>query len=417
MGVSGLVPYQLSFVSPRLKRLSALQRYLFSIQLELKLYLPHFVPEKISGEPVLLLSCTDSSTPRQVQVGFFESNGSYSSNFPRISPSGQVDSILYTNRKPIEAVMPFHYQRIPASIRNLFRGLLGRFSYEKHVKAQRVKEWYLSHFLSLESILELDVADLIQPGNSCDPYPSRKDFAFAITHDLDTEFGQSQIDELLKIEEELGFRSCSFVVPGSYPLNRSLLASLIRRGHEIGCHDINHDNHLAFLSSTEIRKRFDGISGFISNYHIEGFRSGSFLRTKAMLEVVQEYFQYDSSIPEKRTQPYLNGCFRQRPFQLLGTLVEIPVTLPTDGELLSHMLSPSEILEIWITKVRMLSIINGCGVFLNHPEKGFSDGERMRSLYEKFLTRLRDNFGTAWFCLPRELTHWFSKKETQNARA
>ena len=52
--------------------------------------------------------------------------------------------------------------------------------------------------------------------NLIHPWPDAADFAFVLTHDVETEEGLKRIPVVAAIEEELGFRSSWNLVPHKY---------------------------------------------------------------------------------------------------------------------------------------------------------------------------------------------------------
>ncbi|GEM_PF-6791871 len=402
------IPYRITFVSPKLKRLHRLFSYLNECGQEAEVLLRGQTAEDTEGELVLVLEPhSGGKSPLSLRMGGgSEALSQLVNGIPGSSASFlEPDSLFYTCRKPLSSRLPFDYQRVPAVIRIFFRNHLFRRASRGIARFEEYKKWYLATFFDLKALLMLDTETFGAADGVGGLYPEGREFAFLMTHDVDSEYGQKKIQGLLDIEENSGLRSCSFFVPASYQLNHRLLESMISKGHEIGCHDVRHDTKIAFTSESNIRREFEGIRGFVRAFDVKGFRAAGFLRTQSLMTVVSETFKYDSSIPEKRIMPYLNGCFRQHPFNMFNGLLEIPMTLPSDGELLSLGFSVDEIFEIWRSKIQILSLINGCAVFLNHPEIGFSDGKEMTALYEKFLGTVIADF-KPWICLPRELSDW-----------
>ena len=81
------------------------------------------------------------------------------------------------------------------------------------------------------------------------------------------------------------------------------------------------------------------------------------------------------------------------------------MTFPGDGELLRRGFSKGEIWDLWVSKLEVLSIVNGCGVMLTHPEPGFSDTPEMISFYERFIAYALSRY-QPWVGLPKELAEW-----------
>jgi len=97
-------------------------------------------------------------------------------------------------------------------------------------------------------------------------WPSGKQFAFVITHDVETEKGLGHVRELARADAEHGFRSCFNFVPERYPVEPKLRRDLEDQGFEIGVHGLKHDGKLRTLSSSMCS---------INPEHTPGFRPGS----------------------------------------------------------------------------------------------------------------------------------------------
>src|SRR2546430_10118622 len=90
----------------------------------------------------------------------------------------------------------------------------------------------------------------IMPGSERPPedwpgWPEGKKFAFVLTHDVESANGLGKCEQLVQLEQQLGFRSCfNFIPEGPYQVPAELRASLIARGFEVGVHDLEHDGKL-----------------------------------------------------------------------------------------------------------------------------------------------------------------------------
>jgi hypothetical protein len=100
------------------------------------------------------------------------------------------------------------------------------------------------------------------------------------------------------------------VVKG-YPLDTGLLDELNADGFEIGMHGDRHDCRLPYLNKSEIVEAFEQCLFFIERYGVRGFRSPFLLRSQELYEVLGDYFQYDSSLPDVEVLPLFTsnkGC-------------------------------------------------------------------------------------------------------------
>src|SRR5262249_7607824 len=148
----------------------------------------------------------------------------------------------YTDRLPLSSRLPFPYHLIPAWARQLVARGIGR------VKRSQVARW--AAFPGWPIDLSADfVADLVGTARlplveSCTPV--------LLTHDLDSPEGiRNLVTRFIDIEEQVGARSCSYVVPCGWPLDYALLDEVQRRGHEIGVHGYDHSNKTPFADPAE----------------------------------------------------------------------------------------------------------------------------------------------------------------------
>src|SRR5688572_244921 len=69
-------------------------------------------------------------------------------------------------------------------------------------------------------------------------WPDGRQFAFVLTHDVESLAGLEKCRKLMKLEMELGFRSSfNFIPEGQYPVPKELRHELTGNGFEVGVHD------------------------------------------------------------------------------------------------------------------------------------------------------------------------------------
>ena len=123
----------------------------------------------------------------------------------------------------------------------------------------------------------------IMPGSEHPPtdwagWPERKQFAFVLTHDVESAVGLARVKQLAELEMKYGFRSSfNFVPEGPYDVSAELREWLISHGFEVGVHDLNHDGHL-FSSREGFRRKAERINAYLKEWNAVGFRSGYMLR-------------------------------------------------------------------------------------------------------------------------------------------
>ena len=117
----------------------------------------------------------------------------------------------------------------------------------------------------------------------------------------------------------------------------------------------------------------------------KGFRAPWLNRTKDLWEVLSDMgFLYDSSYPDTdvHTPAYANtGVSSALPYHPRGLpILEIPLTLPQDWELLSWMKLPfDEAVALWRKKIEYTKQCEGMAVLLAHP-RDYRDARRLEAL-------------------------------------
>ncbi len=215
---------------------------------------------------------------------------------------------------------------------------------------------------------------------------------YVLSHDVDTAAGQARVGLLAEEEAKRGLVSTWFIVPRHFRLDEGLLDELGRAGHEIGCHGYDHSGRLPFLTTSEIRARFEEVRPFLEAHRVCGFRSPGLLRTRNLLEALGAYFRYDSSVPDTEAYTgagYRNGACQVRPFMRDGVL-EMPITVPLDAALLHYGYRPDAILELWRRKLTWLRQVGGLAVVDTHPEPQYSGNPAMKAVYGRLLDTLAE---------------------------
>jgi len=230
-------------------------------------------------------------------------------------------------------------------------------------------------------------------------WPDERQYAFVLTHDVETSDGMRNINAIAQIEEELGFRSSWNIVPHKYPVDPGLLDDLRHRGHEIGVHGYNHDGKL-FWSEATFRRRTEYINAALERYDAVGFRAPMAHRNLHWMQKLN--IEYEAS------------CFDIDPFQampggigslwpiVVGRFVELPYTLPQDHTLLVSLGETSD--RIWRDKLAFIKSRGGMALMVTHPD--YLDSRAGREIYRGFLSHVRDG-GDFWHLLPRELARWW----------
>ena len=281
-----------------------------------------------------------------------------------------------TQARPLYTRLPFHYHRIPGTLRRLAaKALLSG-------QAPSVDSNSFPAF-PIEQGLEL-VAHLLDPPAAPSSPP------VVLTHDIDTGAGFGWVRQTAELEFAHGFQSTWHVVGQGVPPDYAVLDWLVERGCQVGLHGYNHDNKLSFLPADQIRRRFDACRPLIDRYGITCFRSPSWFRSPMLFEVARDYIQVDySRLDTDRSCPGgLGGCLWTRPFTHDG-LTHVPTTVPFEDPLYWGE-SPESLVDYWRQKIEWLRACNGGIVVNTHPEPQFSGNARMLAAYDKLLDLLAE---------------------------
>jgi hypothetical protein len=249
-------------------------------------------------------------------------------------------------------------------------------------------------------LLLVDVAG--EPVPWIAPWPAPFEWAMVLTHDVETREGVEAIAELRAVEEPLGYRSSWNFVPKRYEVSPELLGRLREAGCEVGVHGLHHDGR--DLGSAELlAQRLPEMRRYAEEWQAVGFRSPATQRTWDLIGRLG--FEYDSSYPD--TDPYEpqpGGCCSWLPFEL-GTVVELPITLPQDHTLFTILRHPDA--GPWLEKARRLRERGGMVLALTHP-----DYQRQAGTREHYRELLEACAGdpSAWYALPREVSAWWRRR-------
>ena len=306
------------------------------------------------------------------------------------------DCASLTEGRPVLTHIPFHPHRLPPSARALMRSIMATARYFR--SKNMFPRWPIEPSLAV-----LDAIDRIaRPDTQTRFWPNQADFAMALSHDVDTAIGQKNVLPLAEIEEDSGLRSTWFLTPGNYDVDEVLWREMAERGHEIACHGLFHDFKLGYLTPAQIGVRLDKALQLMASFDVRGFRAPGFLRTRPLLDAVTPRFLYDSSIPDTLTLHGSSGCASVFPY-MLGSLAEIPVTLPYDGEMMALGMGLEAREEIWKRKAKWVKEVGGLIHILTHPDQEFTSNGEERELYRRTLGDLKSEQERTWFPLLKDI--------------
>ncbi len=240
-----------------------------------------------------------------------------------------------------------------------------------------------------------------------DFWPEGRQFAFVLTHDIETAKGQTFVRNVADLEESLGLRSSFNFVLERYPLNYKLMQELRERGFEIGCHGLKHDGRL-FYSRSIFEKRVIRINRRMKDYGMVGFRSPLTLRNPEWMQTLE--IEYDSSFFDTDPfEPIPGGGMCIWPF-FLGRFVELPYTLVQDHTLIQVLGETTP--RIWLEKVKFIQMYHGMALLNTHPDY-LMDGKALE-IYTEFLQSMRQMRGD-WHALPRDVARWWKTRASSAA--
>ncbi|MEI6336468.1 MAG: hypothetical protein WCS87_18070 [Methylococcaceae bacterium] len=235
------------------------------------------------------------------------------------------------------------------------------------------------------------------------PWPTGSRFAFCITHDIEWDAGLRRAPALLEVEQRVGVVSSWNLVPERYPIDWRIVEELRKAGGEIGIHGLHHDGRL-FQSKRIFLSRLKKIEQYAQEWGAVGFRSPSCLRNPEWMKLMG--FEYDSSFPD--TDPYEpqpGGCCHVWPY-FLGSMVELPLTIPQDHtlyEILGH-----KDLSLWDQKADWIERVGGLVLINVHPDY-ITSTWRLRQ-YEEFLCRMKQR-AHMWHALPKDIAQWWRSRD------
>ncbi|MFC1734857.1 glycosyltransferase [Candidatus Hydrogenedentota bacterium] len=258
------------------------------------------------------------------------------------------------------------------------------------------------------------------PPNGWPGWPDGKKFALVLTHDVEEQGGYEKCDQVLQIEEKLGFRSALFLVPERYKVAKDARENFVSRGFEIGMHGLKHDGKL-YNSHENFSKRAKEINEYIDQWSVVGFRSPSMHH---VLDWIHELnIKYDASTFDTDPfEPQPVGAGTIFPNWVPGDdgsegYLELPYTLPQDFT--TFVLFKNNGIGLWKKKLAWIAEKGGMALVITHPDYMNFEGkpefdEYPASLYEDFLKHIEEDYERQyWNALPRDVTSYLSKSFKQ----
>jgi hypothetical protein len=275
-------------------------------------------------------------------------------------------------------------------------------------------------------------------------WPEGKQFAFVLTHDVESQVGLGRVRPLAELEMSLGFRSSfNFIPEGEYRVPEDLRTWLTDNGFEVGVHDHRHDGRL-YRSREDFRRSAERINHYLKEWNAVGFRSGFMLHNLDWIHDLE--VEYDSSTFDTDPfEPQPDGVGTIFPFWVPAPkrvedggrrtenggkahpdsassvfrrlssgengYVELPYTLAQDSTLFLVLGGTSP--EIWKRKLDWIAEKGGMALLNLHPDylrflgaPQTPDTFPVRN-YSEFLKTVRSRYaGSYWSPLPKEVAHF-----------
>lgn len=256
-----------------------------------------------------------------------------------------------------------------------------------------------------------------KPPQGWSGWPKQKQFALVLTHDVESAEGQKKCFDLMKLEQDLGFRSSFNFVPERFECSPEIRYHLIKNGFEIGVHGLNHDGKL-YKTKEIFQKRVARINNYLKEWEAVGFRSPAMHHNLDWLHELN--IEYDTSTFDTDPfEPQSDGTGTIFPIWISGNhnqrgYVELPYTLPQD--FLLFILMKEKNFDIWKNKLNWLAENGGMVLLDTHPDymnfKGGKLGveEYPAEYYQRFLEYIKIKYeGQYWHVLPMEIAQFWSK--------
>lgn len=245
-------------------------------------------------------------------------------------------------------------------------------------------------------------------------WPDNKNFAFVLTHDVDTQRGMDRCLQLAEMEKSRGLRSSFNFVPERYKVSESVRKELVSEGFEVGVHGLTHDGKL-YESEKTFRQRAEKINMYLADWNAVGFRSPAMHHNLDWIGLLN--IEYDASTFDTDPfEPQSDGVRSIFPFWVESKMtrtgyIELPYTLPQDFTL--FILMGEKTTNIWKRKLDWIVANNGMALVNVHPDylnfnlNGHAIDEFSASLYEDFLDYTLDQYkGQYWHALPKEVARY-----------
>ncbi len=247
-------------------------------------------------------------------------------------------------------------------------------------------------------------------------WPDQKRFALVLMHDVETEIGQQKCAQLMRLEQDLGFRSSFNFIPERYHVLPDVRHLLVDNGFEVGVHGLNHDGRL-YQSWNIFQERARKINAYLQDWNAVGFCSPASHHNLVWNHMLN--IEYDSSTFDTDPfEPQPDSVGTIFPFSVYdgttqSSYVELPYTLPQDFTL--FILLKEKGIDVWRRKLDWIAQKGGMALVITHPDymnfegTGLKFDEYPANYYTEFLSYVKDKYeGQYWQALPRTISAFSS---------
>jgi len=248
-------------------------------------------------------------------------------------------------------------------------------------------------------------------------WPDGKKFALVLSHDVDSIKGYKKCLELMKLEQEVGFKSTFNFVPEGYDCSPYIRQTLCKNGFGVGLHGLTHDGRIF-----QNRKKFDRavpkINAYLHDWQIKGFSSPSMLGNLDWISQLD--IEYDcSTFDTDPFEPQANDVETIFPFIVVNSsrtksFVELPYTLPQDHCL--FIILEEKDISLWQKKLDWIVSQGGMALLNTHPDYMSFNRERTEKetypadYYRDFLLYIKEKYeGQYWNATHAEVASFWKE--------
>ena len=314
---------------------------------------------------------------------------------------GLADAVLLEGQFGPEHFSLSHARRLyyhirpllPCSARALLRrGVVSRKGDNGFLRWP-IEERFVLFVEEVRTILEASLPERPLPW-----WPAGHSMAVVLTHDVESPFGLSHLEDLLALERERGLRSSVSLVGDAYQIPESLVRDLHAEGFEVALHGWRHDGK-TFSSHRVFQEQLPRMNQRLREWQSVGFRSPMTHRNPQWMQGLE--VAWDSSFFDTDPfEPIPGGVMSIWPF-VTGRFVELPYTLPQDHTLIETLGETTP--KTWIRKLDYIAAHHGMALLNSHPDYLCRQGRL--GMYEEFLDELARRSG-CWHALPADVASW-----------